>query len=61
MTIALNFNWGEPADSTTASIDAAERNMQWVGGWMANPIFGSNGDYPQIMIDKVLNRIFFIH
>ena len=32
--------------------DAAERAMQFLGGWFANPIYGT-GEYPSIMRLKV--------
>ena len=51
--ITLNINWGEPINQTASAIDAAERSVQWAGGWFANPIFSSAGNYPQVMIDKV--------
>lgn len=51
--ITLNIGWGEPADNTTSSADAAERSIQFAGGWFANPIWGATGGYPQVMIDKV--------
>lgn len=51
--ITLNISWGEPADNTTASADAAERSIQWAGGWFANPIWGATGNYPQVMIDLI--------
>jgi len=56
--ITLNISWGEPADGTQASADAAERSIQFAGGWFANPIWGGTGDYPQVMIDKV--RFYFV-
>lgn len=51
--IALNINWYSPATDLTADADAAERALQFMGGWFANPIFGS-GDYPSIMKQKVV-------
>ena len=50
--IALNINGYLPADAEIASADAAERALQFMGGWFANPIFGT-GDYPSIMKIKV--------
>lgn len=50
--IALNINGYVPADGGIASADAAERALQFMGGWFANPIFGT-GDYPSIMKIKV--------
>jgi lactase-phlorizin hydrolase len=34
------------------NIDAAERALQFLGGWIANPIYGT-GDYPDVMKQKV--------
>ncbi len=50
--ITLNINWYDPKDDQVTSQDAAERAMQFLGGWFANPIFG-NGEYPAIMRQKV--------
>ena len=50
--IVLNSRWFESKDNKTENIDAAERAMQFMLGWFANPIFGS-GDYPLIMKQKV--------
>ncbi len=50
--IALNINWFFPGSDQIADADAAERALQFMGGWFANPIFGS-GDYPSIMKLKV--------
>jgi lactase-phlorizin hydrolase len=53
--ITLNINWYLPKDDQIANVDAAERKLQFLGGWFANPIFG-NGDYPSIMIAKVISK-----
>ncbi|XP_046643168.1 lactase-phlorizin hydrolase-like [Daphnia pulicaria] len=50
--IALNVNWFFPGSDLIADKDAAERALQFMGGWFANPIFGS-GDYPSIMKLKI--------
>jgi lactase-phlorizin hydrolase len=34
------------------NIEAAERALQFLGGWIANPIYGT-GDYPDVMKQKV--------
>jgi len=52
--ISIGVIWTEPADNSTASIEAAERLLQHTVGWIANPIWGT-GDYPQVMIDRVCN------
>jgi len=49
----LNISWAEPEDNSTSAAAAAERSLQFAGGWFANPIWG-NGDYPQVMIDMVI-------
>lgn len=33
-----------------------ERAMQYRLGFVANPIFGSSGGYPQVMVDEINNR-----
>nr|CAH0099623.1 unnamed protein product [Daphnia galeata] len=48
----LNINWFFPGSDQIADADAAERALQFMGGWFANPIFGS-GDYPSIMKLKI--------
>lgn len=50
--ITVNINWYESKDGQPENIEAAERALQFLGGWIANPIYGS-GDYPQVMIEKV--------
>jgi beta-glucosidase/6-phospho-beta-glucosidase/beta-galactosidase len=50
--ITLNIGWDEPEDGSAENIAAAERSIQFAGGWFANPIFGS-GDYPAVMKDQV--------
>jgi hypothetical protein len=50
--ITLNIDWFLSKDDQIVNQDAAERALQFMGGWFANPIFGS-GDYPSIMKLKV--------
>ena len=49
----MNISWAEPEDNSTTNAAAAERSLQFAGGWFANPIW-VNGDYPQVMIDLVM-------
>lgn len=52
--IVLNLRWFEPENST--SIDdnlAAQRAFEWWNGWFLNPLFGQNGDYPEIMKRRI--------
>ncbi|XP_046442120.1 lactase-phlorizin hydrolase-like [Daphnia pulex] len=51
--ITLNISWAEPEDNSTSAAAAAERSLQFAGGWYANPIWGPNGDYPQVMVDLI--------
>jgi beta-glucosidase/6-phospho-beta-glucosidase/beta-galactosidase len=44
-----------PKSDTPKDKAAAEREMQFNVGWFGHPIF-QNGDYPQIMIDKVTSN-----
>jgi lactase-phlorizin hydrolase len=50
--ITLNINMALPFSESLEDVAAAEREMQFFLGWFAHPIF-KNGNYPQIMIDKV--------
>nr|CAH0099626.1 unnamed protein product [Daphnia galeata] len=50
--ITVNINWYDPKDDQLENIDAAERALQFLGGWIANPIYGT-GDYPDVMKQKV--------
>lgn len=50
--IALNINWYQPGSDLMDDIEAAERALEFMGGWFANPIF-VDGDYPSIMKLKV--------
>ena len=50
--ITLNINWSQGKDDQAANVEAAERALQFMGGWFANPIFGT-GDYPLVMIQNV--------
>lgn len=52
--ISLNSNHFEPKDpKNPADVDAAETIYQFVLGWFAHPIFGSEGDYPALLKDRV--------
>jgi len=48
VSLPLVSHWFEPISSKTEDIVAAERAMQFLLGWFANPIF-DNGDYPEVM------------
>ena len=57
--ITLNIGWNLPKSDSVVDQEAAERGLQFIGGWFAEPIFGS-GDYPEIMKIKVRILLFFI-
>ena len=51
--ITLNINWNQPFNATNADhIQASMTQLQFSGGWFANPIF-VNGQYPDVMREKV--------
>jgi len=51
--ITLNINWFQPFNSTDANhVEASITKLQFSGGWFANPIF-VNGQYPDVMREKV--------
>jgi beta-glucosidase/6-phospho-beta-glucosidase/beta-galactosidase len=52
----LTFNsvWLEPSEGTTPEV--ADMGMQFELGWFANPIYSQNGDYPEIMKEKIYNK-----
>ena len=55
--ITLNVNWQEPLDPSNAShVEASDTMLRFALGWFANPIF-VNGDYPEVMKQKVNNPI----
>lgn len=48
--IVLDLRWFEPENPKSMQDNlAAERAFQWWNGWFLNPLFGENGDYPEIM------------
>lgn len=48
--------WYNAVLPTSANTAAAERIMQFSLGWYANPIFSKNGDYPNIIKERVEER-----
>ncbi|KAJ8315737.1 hypothetical protein KUTeg_007887 [Tegillarca granosa] len=53
--IVLNSGWKEPKTQSQSDKDAAERAIQFMLGWFANPIFG-NGDYPEVMKQQIADK-----
>lgn len=54
MSITLDGEWSEPATSSLADREAADRRNHFEFGLYANPIF--NGNWPQVVIDRVSER-----
>ena len=55
--ITINSDWSEPQDANNADdVTAAERLLQCKFGWFANPIFGSDGDYPDVMKKQLAKK-----
>nr|AHZ59663.1 glycoside hydrolase family 1 [Phyllotreta striolata] len=52
--IVLNSNWFEPETNSTEDLEASERTMQFIWGWLGHPLY--KGDYPEIMKIRVANR-----
>ncbi|XP_057626296.1 lactase/phlorizin hydrolase-like isoform X2 [Chionomys nivalis] len=56
ISITISSDWAEPRDpSKQEDVEAARRNVQFMGGWFAHPIF-KNGDYPEVMKTRILER-----
>jgi len=53
--ITLNSDWAEPLSGCPEDLDAAERNMLFMFGWFASPVFF--GEYPKVMKDRVGDRL----
>lgn len=54
--IVLETPYYFAANDSEVNQEAQERSLQFHLGHYANPIFDSNGNYPQVMIDRVANR-----
>ncbi|XP_018320184.1 myrosinase 1-like [Agrilus planipennis] len=54
MGISLSAAWYEP--SSPEEEEAAERTRQFRVGFYANPIFSTDGDYPQVIKEYIGNR-----
>ncbi len=53
--ITNNCDWREPLTKSPFDVAAAERALQFFLGWFADPVYF--GDYPQIMKDRLGNRL----
>jgi beta-glucosidase/6-phospho-beta-glucosidase/beta-galactosidase len=53
MGITADTSYPEPLTHTAHDRKASERAMQFYLGWFMNPIYGRDGNYPKIMIDRI--------
>lgn len=58
--IGLNFMWFEPENGTLENdVAAVEMAFQWYNGWIMNPLFGKDADYPKYMRSRIDFKSFF--
>lgn len=55
ISITLNSDWSEPLTNSQDDIDAAQRSMDFMLGWFADPIY--LGDYPASMKQRLGNLL----
>lgn len=53
--LVCNRDWAEPYNKSPENIAAAQRNLEFWGGWFWDPLFF--GHYPEIMIKLVGDRL----
>ncbi|KAG4081205.1 hypothetical protein HA402_003232 [Bradysia odoriphaga] len=51
--ITLDMSFPLPKTESAEDKIASELALQFYLGWFAHPIFSKNGDYPQVMIDRI--------
>ncbi|GJQ82453.1 hypothetical protein Trydic_g11865 [Trypoxylus dichotomus] len=51
--ITIDTGFAVPASDSPADLEASEQNMEMNYGWYANPIFSTDGDYPEIMKTRI--------
>jgi beta-glucosidase/6-phospho-beta-glucosidase/beta-galactosidase len=56
VSIVIDSVWYEPASDSDQDKEAAERKIQFDYGWYANAIYHPDGNYPQVMIDRIAER-----
>ncbi|XP_063285463.1 lactase/phlorizin hydrolase-like [Pelobates fuscus] len=59
ISITLNTDWAQGINpEKQQDVEAARTYLAFFGGWFAHPIF-NNGDYPEIMKQKIRDRCLF--
>lgn len=53
ISLSLDTDWYEPDNNEPENVEAAFRKIMFTYGWFMNPLFSKEGNYPQIMIDRV--------
>jgi beta-glucosidase/6-phospho-beta-glucosidase/beta-galactosidase len=56
VSMVVDTDWFEPDSDSEEDIEAAERRIQFNFGWYANAIYHPDGNYPQVMIDRIAER-----
>jgi beta-glucosidase/6-phospho-beta-glucosidase/beta-galactosidase len=56
VSMVVDTDWFEPDSDNEEDIEAAERRIQFNFGWYANAIYHPDGNYPQVMIDRIADR-----
>lgn len=53
MGITADTSFPEPLAHTHEDRRASERALQFYVGWFMHPIFGTDGNYPKIMMNRI--------
>ncbi|KAJ3649787.1 hypothetical protein Zmor_021510 [Zophobas morio] len=56
VSIVVDASWAEPGSDSDEDKEAAERLLQFSYGFYAHPIYHPDGNFPQVMIDRIADR-----
>jgi beta-glucosidase/6-phospho-beta-glucosidase/beta-galactosidase len=56
VSMVVDTEWYEPASDSDQDKETADRKLQFTFGWFANAIYHPDGNYPQVMIDRIADR-----